>query len=138
MSVCSREPTPGDVLEQPQRFLDVHLQHFVDVLAAPADLERLAVVALALADIAGHVDIRQEVHLHLDESVALAGLAAAALHVETEAARVVAARAGLGHLGEQFAQRAEQPGVGGRVRARRAPDGALVDLDDAVDFLEPA
>jgi hypothetical protein len=45
----------------------------VDVLAAPADVERLAVVALALAHVAGHIDVGQEVHLHLDETVALAG-----------------------------------------------------------------
>ena len=40
------------------------------------DLERLAVVALALADVAGDVDVGQEVHLDLDHAVALAGLAA--------------------------------------------------------------
>src|SRR4029078_9290829 len=85
----------GDVLEQPERFLDVHLQHFMDVLAAPADFERLAVVALALADIAGHVDIGQEVHLDLDEAVTLAGLAASTLDVEAEAPRVVTTRARL-------------------------------------------
>jgi len=38
----------------------------------------LAVVALALADVALDVDIRQEVHLYLDDAVALAGFAAAA------------------------------------------------------------
>jgi hypothetical protein len=53
-------------------------QHVVDGLALVADLQRLAVVALAVADVAGHVDVRQEVHLHLDQAVALAGLAAAA------------------------------------------------------------
>ena len=51
-----------------------------------ADLQRLAVVALALADVAGDVDVGQEVHLDLDDAVALAGLAAAALDVEAEAA----------------------------------------------------
>jgi hypothetical protein len=69
-----------------------------DVAALVADLERLAVVALALADVAGHVDVGQEVHLDLDHAVALAGLAAAALHVEAEAPGVVAARARLGHV----------------------------------------
>jgi hypothetical protein len=47
-------------------------------LALPLHFQRLAVVALAVADVAGHVDVGQKVHLHLDHAVALAGLAAAA------------------------------------------------------------
>ena len=124
-------------VEERARLLDRHLQHFVDVLALVADLERFAVVALALADVAGHVDVRQEVHLHLDHAVALAGLAAAALDVEAEAARLVAARARFLRAGEQLADRREQPGVGGRVGARRAADRALVDVDHLVEVLQP-
>ena len=69
-------------------------------------------------------------------AVALAGLAAAALDVEAEAPGIVAARARLGHRREQLAQRREQSGVGRRVGARRAPDRALIDVDDAIDSLE--
>jgi hypothetical protein len=65
------------------------------------DLQRLAVVALALADVAGDVDVGQEVHLDLDDAVALAGLAAAALDVEGEAPGLVAARLGLRQLANQ-------------------------------------
>ena len=46
------------------------------------------VVAAAAADIAGDVHVRQEIHLDALQPVALAGLAAAALHVEAEAARL--------------------------------------------------
>ena len=99
------------------------------------DLERLAVVALALADLARDVDVRQELHLDLEDAVALAVLAAAALDVEAEAARLVAADARLRDAGEQLADRREQADVGGRVGARRPPDRALVDLDDLVDVL---
>jgi hypothetical protein len=84
----------------------------------------------------GHEHVGQEVHLDLDQPVALARLAAAALHVEREAPRPVAADLGLGHLREQLADGREEPGVRGRVGARRAPDGALVDVDDLVDVLE--
>ena len=118
------------------RLLDRHLQHFVDVAALVLDLQRLAVVALAVADVARHVDVGQEVHLDLDHAVALAGLAAAALDVEGEASRAVAALARLRHAGEQLADRREQPGVGGRVGARRAADRALVDVDHLVEELE--
>src|SRR5690606_4494803 len=122
--------------EQLERILDRHFQHVVDAVALVQDLQRLAVVALALADVAGHVHVRQEVHLDLDQAVALAGLAAATTHVEAEASRRVAARTRLGHLGEQLAQRREQPGVGGRVAARRAPDRRLVDVHYLVEQVE--
>ena len=100
------------------------------------DLQGLAVVALALADLAGDVDVRQELHLDLDDPVALAGLAAAALDVEAEAPGLVAADPGLGRAGEQLPDGPEQADVGGRVGARRPADGALVDLDDLVDVLD--
>src|SRR5262249_54348387 len=84
------------------------------------DRERLAVVALALADVAGDVDVGQKVHLDLDDAAALAGLAAAALDVEREAAGLVAARFGLRQAREPFADRREGAGIGRRIAARRA------------------
>ena len=124
------------VLEELDRLVDRHLQHVGDGLALEADLERLAVVALAVALLAGHVDVGQEVHLDLDLAVALAGLAAAALDVEAEAAGLVAARSRLLGLGEELADVVEDAGVGGRVGARRAADRRLVDVDDLVDLVE--
>ena len=56
------------------------------LMPAEAHLERLAVVALPLAHLARHVDVGEEVHLDLHEAVALARLAAAALHVEARSA----------------------------------------------------
>ena len=61
----------------------------MDALALVLDLQGLAVVALALAHIARHVDVRQEVHFHLDQAIALARFTAAALDVEREAARPI-------------------------------------------------
>jgi hypothetical protein len=79
--------TPGPRLEELDALLDRHVEHVGDRLALELDLQRLAVVALALADVAGDVDVGQEVHLDLDDAVALAGLAAPALDVEREPAR---------------------------------------------------
>src|SRR5215203_2153500 len=83
------------VLEELERFLDRHLEHVADVLALKPDLERLTVVALAVALLAGHVDVGKEVHLDLDLSVAATDLAAPTLDVEAEAAGLVAAGPGL-------------------------------------------
>ena len=124
-----------DVGEELDRLLDAHVEHVGDVLALVADLERLAVVALAVADLAGHVDVGQEVHLDLELAVALAGLAAAALDVEAEAPGLVAAQLALRGLREELADLVEDAGVGGRVAARRAADGRLVDVDDLVEVL---
>ena len=55
-------------LEELERLLDGHLQDLGDVLALVVDLERLAVVALALADLALHVHVGQEVHLDLHDA----------------------------------------------------------------------
>ncbi len=102
-------------LEEVERFFDRHVEHVGDRLALEQHFERFAVVALALADVAGDVDVGQEVHLDLDDAVALAGLAAAALDVEREAARLVAARFRFRQAGEPFADRRERAGVGRRV-----------------------
>ncbi len=64
----------GDVFEEVAGDLNGHVEHFGDILALVADLQRFPVVALALADVAGHVDVGQEVHLDLDDAVALARL----------------------------------------------------------------
>jgi hypothetical protein len=82
-------------LEEGVCLLDRHRQYFVDVLALVLHLERLAVVTLAVADIAGNIHVGQEVHLDLDQAVALTCLAAAALDVEREPAGSITALAGL-------------------------------------------
>src|SRR5437870_8659075 len=127
----------GDRLEQLGRFLDVHVEHVGDRVALELHLERLAVVARAVAHVAGDVDVGQEVHLDLDQAVALARLAAAALDVEAEAAGLVAAGLALRQAGEPVADLGEGAGVGRGVGARRAADRRLVDVDHLVELLKP-
>ena len=125
------------ILEELDRFVDGHVEDFGDVLALVAHLEGLAVVARALADLAGHVDVRQEVHLDLEDAVPAASLAASTLDVEAEPPGLVAAHLRFARLAEEVADGIEYARVGRGVRARRAPDGLLVDVDDLVDVLEP-
>src|SRR5688500_17803229 len=126
------------VLEERQRILHREIQDFADVQGAKTDFERLAVIALPLAHLAGHVHVGKKMHLDLHESVALAGLATPPLHVEGESSGSVPADLGVGQLGEQLANRREEPGVGRGVRARRATDRTLVDVDALVDEIETA
>ena len=123
-------------VEEGQTLLHGHVEDFVDALALVFNLEGLAVVAFALADVALHVHVRQKVHLHLDDPVAGTGLAAAALDVEAEAARRVTARPRLGCGGKEFADRGEDAGIGGRVRSWSASNRALVDVDHLVEVFE--
>ena len=137
--VDDRLHVPGDdglVGEEGQGLLAAHLEDVGDVLALEGDVEGVAVVAGALAHLARHVDVGQEVHLDLDRAVAGARLAPAAGHVEAEPAGQVAADLRLLGLGEQLADVVEHAGVGGRVRPRRAPDRRLVDVDDLVEQLD--
>ena len=138
--VVERLHVPGDGghrLEEVGGLLDRHVEHVGDRLALEVHLERLAVVAGAVADLARHVDVGEEVHLDLDRAVAGARVAAPALDVEREPPGLVAADLRLGRGGEQLADVVEDAGVGGRVGARGAPDRALVDVHDLVEVLEP-
>jgi hypothetical protein len=67
----------GHGAEELVRGFHRHVQDLRDVLALVLHFERFAVVAHAVAHVAGHVHVGQKVHLHFDHAVALAGFAAA-------------------------------------------------------------
>ncbi len=127
----------GHVLEELHCLVDGHVQNVRDALSVEAHLQGLAVVALAVAYLAGHGDVREEVHLYGLVAVAVAGLAPAALDVEGEAARLVSPHLRLRQLYEQRADVGEDTGVGRGVGAGSPSDGALVDGDNLVDVLYP-
>ena len=76
-------------------------------------------------------------HLDFDEPVALTCFAAPTFDVEGEPPGPIPAQLGLREIGEQLADRGEQAGIRGRIRARRTTDRALIDVDDFVDVIEP-
>ena len=117
---------------------DRQVQDLGDVPPVPRDLQGLRVVAGAVAVRARRVDAGQEQQLDHDPPLPLAGGTASARHVEGEPAGLVPAAAGLVGAGEQAADPVEQARVRGHVGARRAPDGLLVDADDAAHPLDVA
>src|SRR4029077_6333542 len=125
-----------DILEHRQSFLDGEIEQVRDGIFFVVHGERLGVVPAAAADFAGDVNIRQEIHLDAAQAVALARLAAPALDVEAEASGTVTALAGLGQHGKKLADGRKDAGVGGRIGARRAADGRLVNLNHLVQMLE--
>ena len=125
-----------DVLEVGQRFLHVHLEHLGDALFLVHHLQRFAIEAMAVADGARDPDVGQEIHFEAVRAVAFARFAAAALHVEAEPARLVAAALRFGQLRVEAADVVEQLDVRAGIRARRAADRRLVDDDQLVELVD--
>ena len=126
----------GNVSEEGGRLLAGHLQNVRDGLALIADLQGITVISLALAGVTGDVYVGQEVHFDLLHAVALAGLTAAALGVEGEAARAVGAELGIRRFGKEITNVPKDAGIGGGIGAGGAADGALVDGNDLVEMLQ--
>ena len=72
----------------------------MDIATAVAHFEDLGLEALAAAHLAGHEDVCEEQHLHLELTGALALLAATARHVEGEVAGSELATFGIRQLRE--------------------------------------
>ena len=92
-----------------------HVEHFGNILAFVFNFQRFPVVAFAFADIAGHVNVRQEVHLNLGDAITLACFATATADIETEATGLVTAGAGFLRACKQLSDRGENAGVGCRI-----------------------
>src|SRR6202020_992406 len=91
--------------------------------------ESFRIVAAAPAHFAGDVHIGKEIHLDAAQAIALASLAAAALHIETETSGLVATLARFRKHGKKIADGRENARIGGGIRTRSSADGRLVDLD---------
>ncbi len=128
-------PDRRHVFEECQRLLDRHIEDIVNTLSLVLHFQRLAVVPLSVADFARDIDIREEMHFDLNDAVAAAGLAAAALNVKTETSLLVAAGLGIRCPRKQIADHVKDTGVRRRIRARCAPDRRLIDVDDLVELV---
>ena len=99
------------------------------------DLQRLAIEAGSGTFVAGDVEVGQEAHLDLLHALALARLAASGLALlKLNRPDFETPLLGLAGAGKDLANLVEDAGVGGRIAARRAADGRLVDLNDLVDL----
>ena len=122
--------TPG---EEVQRFLDGQIQHFMNILAAIADLEDLRLVARAFAFFTDQLHVGEELHFHRNRTVALAGFATAAGNIEREMPGGEAALFRFRQRRKQIADRIEGLDVGDGIRPRSPSDGRLIDQNDLVD-----
>ncbi len=102
------------------------------------DIQSFTVITLTLADVAGNIDIGQKMHFHPGNTVAPAGLAATTFDVKAETTWLVSARPRFLRAGVNFAYGCKQASIGSRVRAGRASDWALINIDDLVEELKTA
>ena len=122
----------GNVLEEVHGQVDGHVQHVGYGLTLVAYLQRLAIIASAVAHFARHVDIGQEVHFDSLVSVALTRLAASPTDVERETPGFVTSHLRLWQACEEVAYVLEHPGVGSGIGAGGTPQGRLVYVDHLV------
>ena len=131
----------GHRIEKLKRRLNGHVQHLGNVFALVQNFQSFAVVTLAVADIARHIHVGQEVHFHFHHAVALTSLAASAAvrsaDVKAKATGAIAAFARYGYLGHEVAYVREHAGVSSGVAARCTANGRLVNVDDLVKMVEP-
>ena len=124
------------ILKEGQRLLHRHIEHIVDIFPLVPDLQRLPVIALSMADLAGNIYIGQEVHLNLDDAVAAARLTAAALHVEAEPPLCESSRPCIRRSREKIPDHIEHTRIGGRIGPRRPADRRLIDIDHLVELFD--
>src|SRR5581483_10112893 len=130
------------VRKEGERLAHRHLQNVRDT-RAPAigalalDVEYLVTIAAAVAIGTAQIDIREELHLDMLESVAAAGRTAAVAGVEAERASGVLAFLSGGLGGEQRTDRVEGTDVAGRIGAGGPANRILVDHHDIIDQLGP-
>src|SRR5665213_4138382 len=80
----------GDVLEDGDGVFDGQVEEVGNAVAVEFDRKSLLIVTATVTHLAEDVDVGQEVHFDASLALALAGFAATSLHVEAEAARLVA------------------------------------------------
>ena len=116
--------------------LDRHIEDFGDILPFIANFQCLAVITLAVTFFTSHIHIRQKVHFDFDHAVPFTRLATPAFDVKAEPSRLIAAQPRFRQFCKEIANRAEQPGVRRRIRARRPPNRALININDLVNMLD--
>ena len=127
-----------DMFKKFAGFIHRHFQNIGDAFAFECCFQCFPVVASALADFTGDINIGEKMHLDLDDAVALTGFTAAALHIKAEAAFFVAPGFGFFALGKEIADRVENAGISRGVAPGRPPDGALIDGDHFIQMFQSA
>ena len=117
-------------------FLHRHIQDIIDILSLVANLQGFPVVAFSVTNLAGHIDIRQEMHLDLYNTVSGAGLTTSTLHIEGETPLGIASLLGILGAGKEVTNQVEDAGIGCRIGAGGSSNRALVNVYDFIQSFQ--
>ena len=127
----------GHILEEFHSLVDGHVEHVGNRLSLEAHLQRFTVVTLAVALLAGHLDVRQEIHFNRLVAIAPTRLTASAFNIEREAPRLITSYLGFGQIDKQRADVGENARVGGRIGTWCATDRTLIDIHHLIYIFQP-
>ena len=120
------------ILKEIHSLINAHVEDIRYILSVISDFKSLAVISLALADVACDVDIGKEVHLDLVYAVSRTGLTASALRVERESSRLVASLLCIRCLSIELADEIEKSDIRCRITPRSPSYRTLVYADDLI------
>ena len=84
----------------------------MNIFTFVTNIQSLTVIALTMADIAGNINIWQEVHFYFKNSITLTGFASTTFNIKGETPCFITTFAGSGHACEQLANWCEYAGIG--------------------------
>src|SRR5699024_5957439 len=96
----------------------------------------LAVIALALAGFAGHLNVRKEIHLNHFHPSALAGFTTPAFDIERKTTRLIATDLRFWQVNEKIPDVGEHACIGRRRGDPGTTDARLFDFDYLIDVLQ--
>ena len=123
------------IFKEFQRLLHCHIQNVVDTLTLILDLQGLTVVSFPSTHLTWHIDIREKMHLDLQNSVTVAGFTSAAFHIKAESAFLVSPGLRICCSCEQVSDHVKDTGVGCRVRPRCTTDRRLINVNNLIQLL---
>ena len=113
-----------------------HVQNIIDILSFVFHFQCLSVVTSSLTYFTWNIDIRQEMHLDLDDSISAAGLTSSSFDVKTESSFFIASCFCIWCCREQIPDQVKYSGIGCRIGSRSPPDRRLVDIDHLVQLFQ--
>ena len=89
-----------------------------------------------MANLTRYINIRQEVHLNLDNPITRAGFTTTTFDIERETSLLITANLGLIGLSKKIANIVEDACVGCRVGTWSTPDWTLININQTLDILD--
>lgn len=122
--------------QKSQCFLDCHIQDIVDTFVFVFHFQRFSVITFTLAHFTWNIDICQEMHLDLDDSVTAARLTASALDVKTETSFLVTSCLRICSRGKKISNLVKNACIRCRIGPRCTSDRRLIDIDDLIKLVK--